>query len=275
MKTAILNLEGKEVKQIELPKQFNEPVREDLIKRAVQVIQSHKKQSYGAKEGAGMRYSSDISKRRRKYRGCYGHGGSRTPRKVLSRNGEQFNWEGATAPNTKGGRRAHPPKSEKKIELKINEKERKKAIRSAIAATAILDIVKKRGHQIEKLNMIIENGLEDINKTKDAKKLLESLQLTKELERVKEKKVRAGKGKLRGRKYTKKKGPLLVVSKKCNLIKSAKNIAGIEIATVESLNAELLAPGTKPGRLTIWSEAAIQRLDKEKLFTHKIGGSSE
>lgn len=266
MKTTILNLDGTGTKQIDLPSQFEEPLRLDLIKRAVQAMQSHKRQRYGAKKGAGMRYSSDLSKRRRKYRGVYGSGSSRTPKKVLSRRGTQFNYEGATAPNTKGGRRAHPPKPEKELAIKINEKERKKAIRSAIAATAVLELVQERGHRVETLPLVVEDKIETLTKTKETKDALEKMKLTEELKRVKVRTIRAGKGKLRGRKYIKKKGPLLIVSKKCELAKAGKNIPGVEITTVESLNAELLAPGTKPGRLTIWSESAIKRLGEEKLF---------
>ncbi|MBR9691209.1 50S ribosomal protein L4, partial [Candidatus Woesearchaeota archaeon] len=70
----------------------------------------------------------------------------------------------------------------------------------------------------------------------------------------------------RGRKYKKKKGILFVVSKDCSLEKAARNIPGIDIAVVNSLNAKLLAPGAVPGRLTLFTEAAIDKLEKEKLF---------
>ena len=49
-------------------------------------------------------------------------------------------------------------------------------------------------------------------------------------------------------------------------MKCASNIPGIDIVEVKNINAELLAPGAVPGRLTIWSEAAIEKLGKEKLF---------
>jgi len=71
---------------------------------------------------------------------------------------------------------------------------------------------------------------------------------------------------MRGRKYKTRKGPLLVVSKECKLLKSAKNIPGLDVVEVSKLNAELLAPGTTMGRLTLFTEAAIEKLEKEKLF---------
>ncbi len=188
------------------------------------------------------------------------------PRKIVSKRGLQFNWVGAVAPGTVSGRRAHPPKAEKELKQKINVKERKKAISSAIAATAIKDIVAKRNHKFKEVPLVINKNFEHLSKTKDVIDTLNKLGLNEELKRISKKKVRAGKGKSRGRPYKKKKGPLLVVANKCELQKAAKSLQGIEITTVKSLNAELLAPGAEPGRLTVWSEGAIEKLAKEKLF---------
>src|SRR3989338_6076914 len=240
----VMDLEGKKVKEIKLPKQFNEPYHPNLIKRAVLVIQSNKRQPYGAKPRAGLRYSSELSKRRKDYKGVYGRGMSRTPRKVMWRRGTQFGYVGATAPGTRGGRKAHPPKAEKIFKKKINIKERRKAIRSALTATFNLELMKKRNHQIpEEFPFIIEDNFENIEKTKDVKDILKKLGFEKELERCEKKKIRAEKGKTRGRKYITRKGPLLVVSKDCNLIKSACNIPGVQVCEVKDLNVRLLAPG--------------------------------
>ncbi len=267
MKAKILNLEGAKSKDLELPEQFNAEFRPDLIKKAVLCIQSHNRRKYGAKTDAGLRASAELSRRRRKYRGSYGKGISRVPRKILSARGLQFNWTGAVIPGTVGGRRAHPPKSAKDMCMNINVKERRKALCSAIAATADKDLVQKRGHKIpENVPLIIQDSFENLSKTKELVQALEKIGLKEELERTKEKKLRAGKGKKRGRRYKKKKGPLLVVSGKCSLEKVASSIPGVEIVEVDSLNALLLAPGTIPGRLTIWTEKAIERLNKEKLF---------
>lgn len=267
MKADVLNINGKTVKTISLPEQFNEEIRPDVIKRAVLAVQANKRQAYGANPRAGKRASAKLSRRRRKYRGAYGHGISRVPRKILTRRGRNFYWVGAVAPGMVGGRRAHPPKAEKIWEQKINKKERRLAIRSALSATCIKELVQKRGHMVEHVPLIIESAFENLKKTKEVVKTLVSLGLEKELRRASVKKIRAGKGKDRGRKYRKRKGPLIVVSGKCDLQNSAKNIPGIDLSTVDSLNAELLAPGTKPGRLTIFTDKAIALLEKEKLFT--------
>ena len=129
MKLSILSANNKQVGTMSAPAQFNEPVRVDLIKRAVLAIQSNRRQPYGPNPEAGKNYAATLSKRRRKYRGGYGRGVARTPRKVMARRGTWFHYVGAIAPNTVGGRRAHPPQVDKDWKQKVNKKERKKAIR--------------------------------------------------------------------------------------------------------------------------------------------------
>ncbi len=267
MKLKIKDIENKDIGSIELPQQFDEPVREDLIRSAVLAIMSHEMQPYGADPMAGKKHSTWVSRRRRKYRGSYGFGISRVPRKVLSRKGTRMNWVGALAPGTRGGRRAHPPKALKIVAERMNIKERRMAIRSALAASLKKDYALRRGHRIpETYPFIIDDSFESLKKTKEVRTALNTLGFDKELLRVKEKKVRAGKGKARGRKYKKKVGPLFVVSEDCDLVKSAKNLAGIEVVTVKNINAKLLAPGTEPGRAALFTKKSIEILKAEKLF---------
>lgn len=263
----VLDTKGKEVGDKKLPDQFSESINPDIIKRAVLAIQSHNKQPYGADPDAGKKSSAELSRRRRKYRGSYGVGISRVPRKIMSRRGTRLNWVGAFAPGTVGGRRAHPPKAEKIIKQKINIKEKRKAIRSALSAAMEKDTVKNRGHDIpDNYPFIISNDFESLNKTKEVIASLANIGLKKELERSERKTVRAGKGKTRGRRYKRAKGPLLVVGENCSLSKAAKNIAGIDIVEIKKINTELLAPGTEAGRLTLFTENSINKLEKEKLF---------
>ena len=267
MRLNIIDIENNKVGEVELPPQFEEEFRPDLIQRAVLVIQSHKRRVYAASDEAGKRASAKLSRRRRDYRGSYGFGISRVPRKILSRRGSRMNWVGAFAPGTVGGRQAHPPKSEKIWRKKINKKEMAKAIRSSIAVTITKNVVAERGHILPNdYPFILNDEFESLSKTKDILKALIKLGLENELARVKIKKIRAGKGKLRGRKYKKKKGPLIVVSRACELSKAVINIPGVDAVEVKNLNAELLAPGAKGGRLTLWTKSAIEILDKEKLF---------
>ncbi|MGV8171071.1 MAG: 50S ribosomal protein L4 [Candidatus Woesearchaeota archaeon] len=263
MKIPVLDKTAKEISKKDLPKQFNEEVRPDLISKAVLTVQANSRQPYGSDPNAGMMVSAKLSRRRRDYKGSYGIGIARSPRKIMSHRGTRFNWVGALAPNTVGGRRAHPPKAERIWSKKLNVKERRKAIRSALSATMHRDIVKARGHILPKdFPFILSNDVEDIKKTKDVIELLYALGFKDELDRTKEKVKRAGLGKNRGRPYKVKKSVLFVVSKKCGLNMAAANVSGVEIVTPDHLNAELLAPGSAIGRLTLYTEGAIDEIAK-------------
>ena len=105
MEVPIYSIKGKASKKsAKLPDAFNEPVRLDLIRKAVRASRANRIQPYGASKGAGFRHSVSWPGK--------GRGMARTPRK----NGG--GGRGAEAPNTIGGRRAHPPKIEKKCSSK-------------------------------------------------------------------------------------------------------------------------------------------------------------
>lgn len=268
MKLKVIDLNAQPIGEKELPKQFEEPLREDIIKRAFLAYCSTKRQPYGAFPEAGKRPSAKLSKRRRAYRGSYGYGISRVQRKVLSARGRRMFWVGAFAPGTVKGRRAHPPKAQKDWTKKINKAEAKKAIRSALAATLLKECVIERGHRVpQNYPFLLDSAAERINKTSQLKALLIKLGFENEINRTKTKKVRAGKGKARGRKYKKKKGILIVVSKECPLLKAGRNVPGIDAVAVTDLNIDLLAPGAHPGRAALFTTAAIEQLEKKALFT--------
>ncbi len=171
---------------------------------------------------------------------------------------------GAFSPQTVGGRQAHPPKVERVLRERINKKERRLAIRSAIAATKEKKLVESRGHMVEKvpeLPIIVVDEFEEIKKIKQVKAALEKLGTWRDVERVSAStKVRAGRGKMRGRRYRQAVGPLIVVGEKRGIELGAGNLPGVSIVNVKNLGAEALAPGGVPGRLTIWTKSAIQKL---------------
>lgn len=266
MKAIIFSVTGEKKSQIELPAFFAEQVREDLISKAFKAEALEERQVYGSAKLAGRRASAPgkIRHKRRAYKTAYGYGISRVPRKVMTKRGRRFFWQGAFAPGMKGGRRAHPPKSEKKLEIKINKKEKAKALKSALASTAVFDLLKKNyklnDFKID-LPIIIERRIEDISKVKELKKILLALLKTEKF--FPKRKIRAGKGKMRGRKYKKSAGLLLVVSKASKL----KNIKAFDIKEAITLSVKDLSLSGKPGRLTIYSHPAI--LDLEEKFKEK------
>lgn len=268
MKLKIVNRSKTETGNVELPLQFNEPLRTDVINKVFKAKLSNARQKYGAKPEAGKRASAELSRRRRKYRGSYGIGISRVPRKILSRRGTRMNWVGAFAPGTVGGRRAHPPKSEKNWDQKINKKENRLAIRSALGATLNVNTVSERGHKLPSIYpFILESKAESIEKTGQVRDMLKKLGFENELERTNKKTIRSGKGKMRNRKYQRKIGPLIVTADVCPLLKAARNISGVNATTVKNLNIKQLAPGAKAGRLTVFTESAIEKLKKDNLFS--------
>ena len=180
MKVPIYSMKGKASKSsATLPNAFEEPVRLDLIRRAVRAARANRRQAYGASKGAGFRHSVSWPGK--------GRGMARTPRK----NGG--GGRGAQAPNTVGGRRAHPPKVDKEWDLKINSKERKKAFRSALAATSQESYVSARGHEIPEkatLPYVVEDKIETIASdhegesiTKRAMSLLDNLGIGEDVDR--------------------------------------------------------------------------------------------
>ena len=132
-----------------------------------------KRQSYGADPRAGKKQAARLSRRRRDYKGAYGKGLSRMPRKTMTRRGMQMIFVGAFAPGTVGGRRAFPPTSERDFAQSINDKERKKAIRSALSASVDKNIVEARGHKLPvNYPFLLATDSESMKKTKDVLQLL-------------------------------------------------------------------------------------------------------
>ncbi len=258
-KANVYSLDGTPVRNIDLPPQFSTPYRPDVIRRAVISLQTLRLNPHGVNKLAGKRTTAESW--------GPGHGVSRVPR--VKGRGSLRSSQGAFAPSTVGGYRAHAPRAEKVLIERINKKERRLAIRSAIAATANKDLVSSRGHRISdvpELPLIVESEVENLTKTSDVIDLFLKLGLAEDLDRAQKRKIRAGKGKMRGRKYKRAKSVLIITNGPSELMKAARNLPGVDVVNVHSLNVELLAPGTYPGRLCLWTEGAIKALAEEKLF---------
>ncbi|MFH1821720.1 MAG: 50S ribosomal protein L4 [Methanobacteriota archaeon] len=256
MKVQVLSLDAKPVEEIELPEVFETAIRPDVIKRAVLAAQSARIQPWGSDPMAGKRTSAETWGK--------GFGTTRMPRVKGTK--YPAGGMGAFVPHAVGGRRAHPPRAEEVRLERINRKERHLAIRSAIAATKDKKLVASRGHVIDKVSvlpMVITNDIERFNKTRDVRKAMKNLGLDDDLTRASDGvRVRAGVGKMRGRRYKRAVGPLIVIAEDKGIKKGARNLPGVSIVKVNELNAELLAPGGVPGRLTVWTSSAIQKLAK-------------
>jgi large subunit ribosomal protein L4e len=243
MEANIRNLDGEDAGTLELPEVFETAYRPDLIKRAVIAAQTNRKQKYGSDPYAGLRTPAESL--------GSGRGMAHVPRE---------NGQARRVPQAVKGRKAHPPKAEKDWEKKINTKERKLAVRSAIAATADPERVAERGHEFDddvELPLVVSDEFEELVKTREVVEFLETVGVHADVERSDEnKKVKAGRGTTRGRKYTRPKSILFVTSEEPS--RAARNLAGADVATADEVNAEDLAPGTHAGRLTVWTESAVE-----------------
>jgi len=240
---------GKAAGQVEVPAVFATPVRIDLIRKAVAVAQANRRQRYGASPIAGTRPSVEWPGK--------GKGMARTPR---LRQGSRA----AFVPNAFKGRRAHPPEARHFWTEKINDKERRLAIASALAATAIADSVKARGHKVADtvhFPIVVADDFAANAKTAELQASLTSLGLGADLERAKTGvHERAGMGKLRGRAYRTPRSVLLVTVD--GKAPGAPNLAGVEVIAARNLSAEDLAPGGDAGRLTVYTQGAIAAIQE-------------
>lgn len=261
MKLPVIDKTGKKISEIDVKTQS---IRDDIFKKAVLAENSLFTQPKGADPQAGRRQTVHVSKRRRALRSTYGKGGSRSPRKVMWSRGIQFRFVGAFAANTVGGRRAHPPKAEKNTLKTINNKEWIKALQTGFSASLDKSIVQNNGQRVSSsYPFVLDKSAEEISKTKDARSLVESLGLSEELQRLSNVKIRAGKGTMRGRKTRVKRGPLFVVSSlEAPLLKSLRNLKGVDVITSDLVMASDFGMSEKPGRAVIFTKEALEQFQE-------------
>merc|ERR1719472_347183 len=110
--------------------------------------------------------------------------------------------------------------------------------------------------------LIVSSATEALAKTKAAVSMLKKLGAYADVNKVvASKTMRAGKGKLRNRRFVQRRGPLIVYEKDGGITRAFRNIPGVELADVKSLNLLQLAPGGHVGRFVIWTEGAYKSLD--------------
>jgi len=158
-----------------------------------------------------------------------------------------------------------PTKIWRKWHKKISVNQRRFAVSSALAATALPSLVTARGHRIDQvpeLPLVISDGLNSIDKTKDAKSVLERLGALDDVEKARDsKKIRRGVGKSRNRRYTQRRGPLVIFDVSEGLTKGFRNLPGVDVVNVDNLSLLDLAPGGHLGRFCIWTKGAFEKLD--------------
>jgi large subunit ribosomal protein L4e len=261
MKIAVYNMKGMEKGSITLGRRLSGPVRQDLIKRAVAAELAARRQPYGTDPEAGKRTSAKYRGRRGVRHSMMNREMARMKRITSTRS---LYMRARFVPQAVKGRKAHPPKAEKIWERKINKKERTAALFSAAVATLDRGWIEKRGYDLEyikKIPVVVEDKLEEVKTIRDVKQILDNFGLIEELEWLGEKKIRSGKGTMRGRRYKRKRGMLIVVENDKGIARATRNLAGLEVCEVANLGVDMLAPGAEPGRLCIWTEGALKKME--------------
>lgn len=245
----IYKITGSVDSKITLPRVFDTEYRPDLIKKGVKISRANRRQPYGPNPRSGMRHAASTWGK--------GRGVARVQRMTQGRHAVE-------SPNNVGGRRAHPPIHDRDWSQKMNTKEKRLAKFSALAATSDLETVIGRGHMFNRkltLPVVVSDNFEKIQKTIKVIDSLEKLGLYGDVLRSKNgRHVRAGRGKMRGRRYKTPKALLIIVQDKTNIEKAARNLSGVDVKTPDEINTELLAPGGDPGRLALVTEGALKAM---------------
>jgi large subunit ribosomal protein L4e len=261
MKVPVYSLKGTEKGSLSVEKAFSKPVRTDLIRKVAGAEQAAMRQPYGTDPQAGMKSSATYRGRRGVKHSMMNREMARMKRIITTRT---LYMRARIVPQAVKGRKAHPPKAEKVWTIKINKKERMAALLSAASATTRKEWVERHGHDlsyVKHVPLVVDDELQSVSVVKDFRQVLDNLGLAEEVARLAGKKVRSGKGTMRGRRYKRKRGMLFVIAEDKGFVKAARNFPGVEICEVTNLGVEMLAPGTNPGRLCVWTESAVKKLE--------------
>ncbi|KAL7419364.1 60S ribosomal protein L4B [Cryptotrichosporon argae] len=251
----VFSAKGESSGSVPLPAVFTAPIRLDVVQQVHKSIAKNRRQAYAVAENAGHQTSAESW--------GTGRAVARIPR--VGGGGTQRSGQAAFGNMCRGGRMFAPTKTWRKWHVKVNQNQKRYAVASAIAASALPSLVLARGHRIEQVQevpLVLSSDVEQLAKTKAAVELLKTIAAHADIVKVSNsRKVRAGKGKMRNRRYRQRRGPLVVYGKDDGIVRAFRNVPGVETSPVDALNLLQLAPGGHVGRFVIWTESAIKALD--------------
>jgi len=239
-----------------LPAVFLSPIRSDVVNFVHHQISKNRRQAYAVSDLAGHQTAA-IS-------WGTGRAVSRIPR--VPGSGTSRAGQGAFGNMCRKGRMFAPTRTWRRWHRRVNKNQRRYAVTSALAASALPSLVLARGHRVEQIAevplVVADAAINGLAKTKQAVALLKSLNAYADIEKVeRSKKITTGRGKMRNRRYTKRRGPLIVYSGTQPLLRAFRNIPGVEFSEASRLNLLTLAPGGHLGRFIIWTESAFKSLN--------------
>ena len=238
-----------------LPAVFSAPIRNDVVQFVHKEMAKNGRQAYAVNRLSGMKHSA-VS-------WGTGRAVARIPR--VKGSGTHAAAAGAFGNQCRNGRMFAPTKTYRRWHRRINLHQKRYAVTSALAASAVPALLMARGHKVENIAevpLVVEDAIQQYTKTKDAVAFLEAVRAMDDVNRVNDSRhVRAGAGKQRNRRYVQRRGPMLVLGDN-NGVRAFRNINGLDLANVNALNLLSLAPGGHLGRFLIWTQSAFAQLDK-------------
>lgn len=240
---------------VPLPAVFTAPIRPDVVQIVHTQMAKNSRQAYAVNLNSGMQTAAESW--------GTGRAVSRIPR--VPGGGTSRSGQGAFGNMCRGGRMFAPTKVWRKWHKKVNQNQRRYAVASALAASSNLALVFARGHRVsnvEEIPCVIPDSAEGITKTKDALALCKQIGADEDIEHVRNsRKTRAGKGKMRGRRFTQRRGPLVVYNTDNGISRAFRNLPGVEVQHVSRLNLLQLAPGGHVGRFIVFTKSAFNALN--------------
>lgn len=247
---------------VKMPHVLLAPIRPDIVHAVHTSMSKNRRQAYAVSYNTGMQHSAESW--------GTGRAVARIPR--ISGGGTSRAGQAAFGNQVRGGRMFAPTKIWRKWHRKINQNQKRFAVASALAASAITSLVMARGHRVDgipEVPLVLTSDTESIAKTKQAVAVLKAVNAYGDVEKAKEsRKLRAGVGKMRNRRHVQRRGPLVVFNEDKGITQAFRNLPGVELCQVDRLNLLQLAPGGHLGRFVIWTKAAFAKLES-------IWGSSD
>ncbi|CAK0890325.1 unnamed protein product [Prorocentrum cordatum] len=241
---------------VPLPSVLTSPLRPDLVRYIHTAVSKNKRQAYAVTPRAGYETAAESW--------GTGRAVARIPR--APGGGTHRAGQAAFGNQARGGGMFCPTKIWRRWHRRVNVTQKRHAVATCLAASSLPPLVMARGHRIgavSELPLVVSSAAESMQKTKQAVELLNKLGCEEELQRIADsKKVRAGKGKMRNRRYTMRKGPLVIYEEDNGIVRAMRNIPGVETMCVTRMNLLKLAPGGNFGRFLIYTEGAMKKLDE-------------
>jgi large subunit ribosomal protein L4e len=246
------------LREVRTPQVFSTAIRNDIVQFVHDNLSKNTRQARGVDPNAGMKHSAESW--------GTGRAAARIPR--IGGSGTSRSGQGAFGNMCRKGRMSFPLHVWRRWHRKVNLRQRRHALASALAASSVWGLVNARGHRIDnlpQLPLVLDNQVNLISKTKDAMNMLKSFGLYDDIQRVvKAKALRPGRGKMRNRRFKKRRGPLVVVDNEAQALERAlRNIEGVDVLNVNRLNIRNLAPGGQLGRLLVFTEGALAELKQQ------------